>query len=191
MSSSTCDLHAGGVQSLWLTSLISVSGASAGQLATCVQARLWKNCSICLQVCMLTCCPQLLRHFVYQDDSAGLLDHLCSASVMIKRMLGRDLIIAEAFCRNFWWHTLMLWPNELPPVTVVCLSYDDNLVPCELVQKQLKEKMQPQAKGSGRKLDVILNKGPHGAFLAKPEIQDRMLTSLRDGIQHSYRESYV
>lgn len=135
---------------------------------------------------MLTCCPQLLRHFVYQDDTAGILAHLCTPAVMIKRMLGRDLIIAETFCRSFFWHKLMLWPCEFPPVTVVCLSYDDDLVPCELVQKQLKEDMQPQPKGSDRKLDVILSKGPHGAFLALAEIQDRMLLSFRDGIQQAY-----
>ena len=135
---------------------------------------------------MLTCCPQLLRQFVYQDKTSGILDHFSRPSVMIKRMLGRDLIIAESFCRNFWWHTLMLWPSELPPATVVCLSYDDDLVRCELVQKQLKEQMQPQPEGGGRSLDVILSKGPHGAFLALSEIQDRMLLSFRKGIQQAY-----
>lgn len=143
---------------------------------------------------MLTCCPQLLRHFVYQDKTESIMAHLCSPQVMVKRMLGRDLIIAESFCRNFWWHTLMLWPNELPPVSVVCLSYDDDLVPCELVQKQLKESIQPHAEGKGtwpqvkpnQILDVILSKGPHGAFLALGDIQNRMLTSFRDAIQSTY-----
>jgi hypothetical protein len=106
--------------------------------------------------------------------------------VLIKGMLGRDLIIAEAFCRNFWWSSLMLYPNELPRVSVVCLSHDDDLVPCDLVQKHLKETIQPQPGGKGKMLDVILSKGPHGAFLALAEIQDRMLLSFRDGIKQAY-----
>jgi hypothetical protein len=110
---------------------------------------------------MLTCCPQLLRHFVYQD-TGSILD-LCRPSVLI-----------------------MLYPNELPRVSVVCLSHDDDLVPCDLVQKHLKETIQPQPGGKGKMLDVILSKGPHGAFLALAEIQDRMLLSFRDGIKQAY-----
>ena len=54
-------------------------------------------------------------------------------------MVARDLVIAEAICRHFWWHTLMLWPDELPPGTVLSLSLHDELVPSELVQKQLED----------------------------------------------------
>jgi hypothetical protein len=53
--------------------------------------------------------------------------------------VARDLVIAEAICRHFWWHTLMLWPDELPRGSVVSLSLDDELVPCALVQRQLED----------------------------------------------------
>ena len=56
-------------------------------------------------------------------------------------MVARDLIIADAICRHFWWHTLMLFADELPRGTVVSLSLDDELVPCALVQKQLQEQL--------------------------------------------------
>ena len=60
-------------------------------------------------------------------------------------MVARDLIIADAICRHFWWHTLMLFPDELPRGTVVSLSCDDELVPCALVRKQLEEQLRRDA----------------------------------------------
>jgi hypothetical protein len=144
------------------------------------------TCILEVQVCMLTCCPQLLRNFVYDD--ATLLGMLRNPFLIVKRMIARDLIIAEAFCRNFWWHTLMLWPCELPSVTVMSLSYDDKLVPCELVQKQLQEDLrsQSEAQATERVLEVMVQGGLHGTFLLKPGLQQRMLDAFHAGINKVY-----
>lgn len=43
----------------------------------------------------------------------------------------------QAFCRDFLWTALMLWPEELPAATLVCLSRQDTLVPTDLVLRHL------------------------------------------------------
>jgi hypothetical protein len=88
---------------------------------------------------MLTCYPQLLQNFIY--NSVSLLDIVRKPSAFFKMMVARDLVISEAICRHFWWHTLMLWPDELPEGTVVSLAVDDELVPCSLVQRHLEESL--------------------------------------------------
>ena len=81
--------------------------------------------------------------------------------VGVQVMVARDLIIADAICRHFWWHTLMLFADELPRGTVVSLSLDDELVPCALVQKQLQEQLARDARS-----------GPEAA-VASPHEQPR------------------
>lgn len=84
---------------------------------------------------MLTCCPKLLQNFVYAGVTLRTLLH--NPLAVLKVIVTRDLIIAEAICRHFWWHTMILWPHELPPSSVLLLSVDDDLVPCSLVRRQL------------------------------------------------------
>lgn len=135
---------------------------------------------------MLTCCPQLLHNFIYREP-----DGLWSKPLdLFKRAIARDLIIAEAFCRRFWWHTLMLWPDELPPATVLSLSHHDELVPCELVQRQLQQDMATQGdlneESEKRVLDVIVTPGEHGTFVMKPHLQDRLLQQYSKAIRAVY-----
>lgn len=39
--------------------------------------------------------------------------------------------------KQFLWHELMLWPEDMPPATVIALSHDDDLVPSPLVAAHL------------------------------------------------------
>jgi len=39
--------------------------------------------------------------------------------------------------RHFWWHTVTLWPDELPDPSVLVLSGKDDLVPSLLVSRML------------------------------------------------------
>ncbi len=44
----------------------------------------------------------------------------------------------QTFCRHFCWHQIMLWPQDMPADrTLVMVSKNDDLVPGELVKKQL------------------------------------------------------
>lgn len=143
-----------------------------------------------VQVCMLTCCPQLLHNFIYREPE-GPFGLLKKPLDLLKRAVARDLIIAEAFCRRFWWHTLMLWPDELPPATVLSLSHQDELVPCELVQRQLQRDMATESdsaiRARDRVLSVVVSPGQHGTFVVKPDLQDRLLQKYRQAISDVYQ----
>ena len=43
----------------------------------------------------------------------------------------------QTFCRRFQWHELMLWPEDMPPHALVCLSHNDDLVPSPMVAKHI------------------------------------------------------
>lgn len=85
----------------------------------------------------------------------------------------------------------MLWPDELPPATILSLSHQDELVPCELVQRQLQQDMTTQADpdfvSRDRVLSVVVTPGQHGAFVMKPGLQDRLLQQYRQAIHDVYR----
>ena len=49
----------------------------------------------------------------------------------------------QAFCRDFSWSELMLWPEDMPPETVICMSGADKLVPSDLVLLHLKAACSP------------------------------------------------
>jgi hypothetical protein len=57
-------------------------------------------------------------------------------------------MLAQTFCRKFQWHELMLWPEDMPPHALVCLSHNDDLVPSAMVAKHIagvqNSHMQPQ-----------------------------------------------
>ena len=48
-------------------------------------------------------------------------------------LFSRDLTIAHAFCRRFVWHRDCLWPQDLPPASLLVLAAQDDLVPSNLV----------------------------------------------------------
>jgi pimeloyl-ACP methyl ester carboxylesterase len=111
---------------------------------------------------MLTCFPKLLYNFIYRDLTfKDVYDNPAEAA---RWFAARDLIIAATFCRHFWWHTLMLWPWELPDPSVFVLSGKDDLVPSELVHKQLE--------GAPSHVHVLTHPDLyHGHFLFRPAWQ--------------------
>ena len=84
----------------------------------------------------------------------------------------------------------MLWPDELPPATILSLSHQDELVPCELVQRQMQRDLRPEGHGGGdmmpRALEVVVSPGEHGAFVMKPSLQDHLLQQYQLAINHVY-----
>ena len=80
-----------------------------------------------------------------------------------------------------------LWPEELPAPTVLLLSNNDELVPCELVQKQVLASL--AAAGSGGDaagaapadaVQVFVTGGAHGAFLVKNDLQRQLIVRWRE-----------
>lgn len=130
---------------------------------------------------MLTCFPKLLYNFIYRGVSfRELLDDPVE---MARWLVARDLCIASTFCRHFFWHTLMLWPWELPDASVLVLSTRDALVPSELVKKQLEYGL----KGAERARTVrVLEKDlHHGYFLFYPKWQDQIVKTYKDAVDES------
>ena len=67
----------------------------------------------------------------------------------------------------------MLWPEDLPPKAVIAASCNDDLVPAELVQRQLEH----------AKSNAIMMLHPtacHGGFLVDPEFQGQLLIHMQD-----------
>ena len=44
----------------------------------------------------------------------------------------------QAFCRDFSWSALMLWPEDMPSKTIICMSGEDRLVPNSLILRHLR-----------------------------------------------------
>ncbi|KAL3146801.1 hypothetical protein ABBQ38_014780 [Trebouxia sp. C0009 RCD-2024] len=124
-------------------------------------------------VCMLTCCPKLLHSFVYKVPELGV-QLLTPLGLMdIARFVcSRDLIIAETFCRKFCWHSLMLWPEDMPQATTVSLSANDDLVPRDLVVAQLEASPLPA------KVMVHPTAG-HGGYLLDQQYQESLIVEVQ------------
>jgi hypothetical protein len=55
-------------------------------------------------------------------------------------LASRDLHLAAALARRFYWSDLNLWPDDLPPGSVVLLSGQDDLVAAQDVQAMLEKR---------------------------------------------------
>ncbi|DBA73278.1 hypothetical protein WJX77_005167 [Trebouxia sp. C0004] len=124
-------------------------------------------------VCMLTCCPQLLHSFVYKVPVWGL-NLLTPLGLMdlARFVCSRDLIIAETFCRKFCWHSLMLWPEDMPKATTISLSANDDLVPNDLVVAQLEASPLP--------VKVIVHPtAGHGGYLLDQQFQENLIQEVK------------
>lgn len=47
---------------------------------------------------------------------------------LVVRLAARDLHLAAAFSRRFYWSDVVMWPDELPPGSAVVLGGGDDLV---------------------------------------------------------------
>eukprot|EP00892_Ulva_mutabilis_P009709 jgi/Ulvmu1/710/UM010_0082.1 len=134
---------------------------------------------LCDPVCMLTCFPKLLYNFIYRGFSIR--DVLDNPTEAARWLAARDLTIAATFCRHFWWHTLMLWPWELPEPSVLVLSTKDALVPSELVRKQLRSGGVDWE--SGGQVKVLERSVYHGHFLFMPKWQDTIVETFQAALR--------
>ncbi|CAL5226232.1 g9076 [Coccomyxa viridis] len=107
-------------------------------------------------VCLLTCWPGLLYNFIYRMPACSLDGKGCLD--VLRFICARDLMIAEVFCRDFSWSALMLWPEDMPPNTVICMSGEDRLVPNSFILRHLR--------AVDSSAQVVEDKdASHGAFL--------------------------
>lgn len=132
---------------------------------------------------MVACTPQLVGRFVYHDHTPTSISRLLfSPSALAKWIVSRDLVLAQHFARNFHWHQVMMFPSQLPEVTVLCMSTHDEYVSMPFVEELL-EQSDALCGAKGRMHEVIQSPGMHGAFLLSPKTQDRAIAALKEGIE--------
>lgn len=110
-------------------------------------------------VSLMTCHPRLLSNFVYRsvDGFPSSSKHLMEFAQFV---CSRDLTLSQTFCRKFNGMEIQLWPDEIPPNSLIVLSGRDRLVPADLIRKQLKSEC------SERDVRILYHeKHAHGGFL--------------------------
>lgn len=80
--------------------------------------------------------------------------------------------VMQTFCRKFCWHSLMLWPEDMPQATTVSLSANDDLVPKDLVVAQLEASPLPA------KIIVHPTAG-HGGYLLDQQFQEGLVAEVQ------------
>ena len=81
------------------------------------------------------------------------------------------LLGMQTFCRKFCWHSLMLWPEDMPQATTVSLSANDDLVPKDLVVAQLEASPLPA--------NVIVHPtAGHGGYLLDQQFQVNLVAEV-------------
>ncbi|GAQ85404.1 hypothetical protein KFL_002330140 [Klebsormidium nitens] len=87
-------------------------------------------------VCFLLCLPDVVYNFIYRPpEGDDLPTYLADAFRWY--FCSRELYVAQALCRGFAWHKVMVWPDQLPKNRVVFLSGRDQIVPSKEVKMQL------------------------------------------------------
>lgn len=70
------------------------------------------------------------------------------------------------------WHSLMLWPEDLPKQAVISAAAADDLVPAQLIARQL------EVAGSDATFMLHPTAG-HGGFLLDADYQARLVESMQ------------
>eukprot|EP01024_Parvocaulis_polyphysoides_P046699 TRINITY_DN4409_c0_g1_i18.p1 TRINITY_DN4409_c0_g1~~TRINITY_DN4409_c0_g1_i18.p1 ORF type:complete len:183 (-),score=21.06 TRINITY_DN4409_c0_g1_i18:263-811(-) len=125
--------------------------------------------SICLvdPVCLMMCDPTLTRSYIYNGfgPRVALLDY-------VRYIFARDLSIAEGLCRKAWWTGVMLWPVDFPKKTVLFIGGQDDLLPVDLILKQLKQ--------NKNKARLVFNEAySHGEFMFDDVQMDEILSAYK------------
>ncbi|WIA21765.1 hypothetical protein OEZ85_000927 [Tetradesmus obliquus] len=124
--------------------------------------------------------PYLLTNFLYRRfewsgwNKAALLG---VAKVAVRKLAANDLHLCATFARRFYWTDLNMWPEDLPPGSVVLLSGKDDLVDSNAVRVMLER--------AGHVQVVFNPELTHGAFLLVPEVKAAILGTLQQLITAS------
>lgn len=124
-------------------------------------------------VCLMTCAPGLLANFVYKQPELSWRSSTSAEGLMniARNIATRDLLIAASFCRNFHWHELMLWPEDMAGVkAVVALSFHDDLVPVNQVMAQMQQAESAHV--------LVHPTACHGGFLLDRRFQDEVAAAV-------------
>eukprot|EP00879_Flechtneria_rotunda_P012361 GHRR01012908.1.p1 GENE.GHRR01012908.1~~GHRR01012908.1.p1 ORF type:complete len:712 (+),score=258.73 GHRR01012908.1:229-2364(+) len=145
----------------------------AGLLARHHQRRVHTLCVID-PVCFGMFMPHLLYNFLYRVpqwrgcSARSLLEYVKDAGRLVA---SRDMHVCATFARRFYWSDLNLWPEDLPPGSVVLLSGKDDLMDAAEVKDML---------DVAGHVKVMYNSDlTHGAFLLDTEVKQAIMAEMR------------
>ena len=90
-------------------------------------------------VCFLLILPNIVSNFLIKGARSPFKHGLSTFLRDFVRIsfCSREEGIAYTFSRNFYWHQVCLWMNEVPARTTVVLSSEDELVPAKELMRYL------------------------------------------------------
>ena len=98
--------------------------------------------------------------------------YVCSSSAASYHGICQVFVFVQTFCRKFCWHSLMLWPEDMPQATTVSLSAYDDLVPADLVKAQLEASPLPA--------NVLVHPtAGHGGYLLDQQYQENLISEVQ------------
>eukprot|EP00882_Tetradesmus_deserticola_P002665 GHRQ01002835.1.p1 GENE.GHRQ01002835.1~~GHRQ01002835.1.p1 ORF type:complete len:271 (+),score=126.08 GHRQ01002835.1:316-1128(+) len=131
-------------------------------------------------VCIGMFMPYLLTNFLYHRlewkgwSKAALLD---MSKVAVRKLAANDLHLCATFSRRFYWTELNMWPEDLPPGSVVLLSGKDDLMDSGAVRGMLER--------AGHVQVIYKPELTHGAFLLVPEVKAAIMGQLKQLVASS------
>jgi len=128
-------------------------------------------------VCFAMFMPYLLYNFIYRRPRLQLQRPLVLLCDLVLFFASRELHIAATFCRSFYWTDLNLWPEDMPPGSVVILSGNDELCPEAEVRQMLEM--------CGH-IKVLSNPHLfHGAFLLDHTVKEVIMGEVKVLLSHA------
>ena len=131
-------------------------------------------------VCFLLILPNIVSNFLIKG-ARNPFTH--SVSTFLRDFVriffcSREEGIAYTFSRNFYWHQVCLWMNEIPARTTVVLSSEDELVPGkELMRYLTREKNREDFPGKQPRT-IWLDGQNHAGFLGHPRLLREMASEM-------------
>ncbi|KAI8474759.1 MAG: hypothetical protein J3K34DRAFT_517850 [Monoraphidium minutum] len=130
--------------------------------------------TLCLidPVCFGMFMPHLLHNFIYRRPRLNVWQPDVLLRDLMLYFASRDLHLSATFARRFYWSDMNLWPEDMPPGSVVLLSGNDDLVHADEVKLMLEQ--------SGSHIKVMYNPHLwHGAFLLDPEVKKGLTSEIQ------------
>ncbi|KIY91694.1 hypothetical protein MNEG_16270 [Monoraphidium neglectum] len=97
--------------------------------------------TLCLidPVCFGMFMPHLLHNFIYRRPRLNVWQPDVLLRDLMLYFASRDLHLSATFARRFYWSDMNLWPEDMPPGSVVLLSGNDDLVHADEVRLMLEQ----------------------------------------------------
>ncbi|CAG9464742.1 unnamed protein product [Pedinophyceae sp. YPF-701] len=116
-------------------------------------------------VCCLLNLPRAVSGFLYEGPRWNMGMRAFVKDTVVTAF-ARDPIVRFSIQRRFMWHRCALWPNEVPPGSVMWVGATDPLIPANHIARHF------------RNARVLEQRCSHADVLSNPEFVDRILDAM-------------